>query len=269
MSGPAGWRGSGSSSSATVRRAWRPRNGSGAPIRARPSGIFTDDPSPGYYRAALTNYLLGELREDQLWAVSPDFYESLGIRRVFGRVVGVDTQRGVVWDTTSPTPDPVRPSAGRVRRAAAPAELRRRAPARRDDAAHDPGRAAGRGLRPAAPARARRRARRRRARARVGARAREHGVRVTILERARGFCRTRSTRSPPTCSPRGCVRPASTSCSVTRSWPRDRAGRLGRAPSSRSRAARSSAGSSPRRSAWSPLGVSARAAASRSPRTAP
>ena len=69
-------------------------------------GIFTDDPSPGYYRAALTNYLLGELREDQLWAVSPDFYDSLGLRRVFGRVVGVDTQRGVVWDTTSPTPTP-------------------------------------------------------------------------------------------------------------------------------------------------------------------
>ena len=45
-------------------------------------GLYTDDPSPGYYRAALTNYLLGELREDQLWAVSPDFYRSLGIRRV-------------------------------------------------------------------------------------------------------------------------------------------------------------------------------------------
>jgi NADPH-dependent 2,4-dienoyl-CoA reductase/sulfur reductase-like enzyme/pSer/pThr/pTyr-binding forkhead associated (FHA) protein len=69
-------------------------------------GIFTDDPSPGYYRAALTNYLLGELREDQLWAVSPDFYDSLGLRRIFGRVVGIDTQRGVVWDTTSPTPTP-------------------------------------------------------------------------------------------------------------------------------------------------------------------
>jgi NADPH-dependent 2,4-dienoyl-CoA reductase/sulfur reductase-like enzyme/pSer/pThr/pTyr-binding forkhead associated (FHA) protein len=69
-------------------------------------GIFTDDPSPGYYRAALTNYLIGELREDQLWAVSPDFYDSLGLRRIFGRVVGVDTQKGVVWDTTSPTPTP-------------------------------------------------------------------------------------------------------------------------------------------------------------------
>lgn len=69
-------------------------------------GLFTEDPSPGYYRAALTNYLLGELREDQLFATSPDFYETLAIRRVFGRVVGVDTQRSVVWDTASPTPTP-------------------------------------------------------------------------------------------------------------------------------------------------------------------
>jgi NADPH-dependent 2,4-dienoyl-CoA reductase/sulfur reductase-like enzyme/pSer/pThr/pTyr-binding forkhead associated (FHA) protein len=69
-------------------------------------GIFTDDPSPGYFRAALTNYLLGELREDQLWATSPDFYDSLGIKRVFGRVVAVDTQRSVIWDSTSPTPTP-------------------------------------------------------------------------------------------------------------------------------------------------------------------
>src|SRR5262245_13188675 len=69
-------------------------------------GLYTDDPSPGYYRAALTNYLLGELREDQLWAVSPDFYQSLGIRRIFARVIGVDTGRSAVWDTTSPMPTP-------------------------------------------------------------------------------------------------------------------------------------------------------------------
>jgi NADPH-dependent 2,4-dienoyl-CoA reductase/sulfur reductase-like enzyme/pSer/pThr/pTyr-binding forkhead associated (FHA) protein len=67
-------------------------------------GIFTDDPNPGYYRAALTNFLLGELREDQLWAVSPDFYDVFSIRRVFGRVVGVDTGRSQIWDTTSPSP---------------------------------------------------------------------------------------------------------------------------------------------------------------------
>src|SRR5262245_105510 len=38
MSGRAGWRGNGSSSSATVRRAWRQRNDFGTPIRAPASG---------------------------------------------------------------------------------------------------------------------------------------------------------------------------------------------------------------------------------------
>lgn len=69
-------------------------------------GVFTEEPTPSYFRAALTNYLLGELREDQLWATSPDFYDALSIRRVFGRVVGVDTQRSLIWDTSSPTPTP-------------------------------------------------------------------------------------------------------------------------------------------------------------------
>jgi NADPH-dependent 2,4-dienoyl-CoA reductase/sulfur reductase-like enzyme/pSer/pThr/pTyr-binding forkhead associated (FHA) protein len=69
-------------------------------------GVFTEEPTPSYFRAALTNYLLGELREDQLWATSPDFYDVLSIRRVFGRVVGIDTQRSLIWDTSSPTPTP-------------------------------------------------------------------------------------------------------------------------------------------------------------------
>jgi NADPH-dependent 2,4-dienoyl-CoA reductase/sulfur reductase-like enzyme/pSer/pThr/pTyr-binding forkhead associated (FHA) protein len=69
-------------------------------------GVFTEEPTPSYFRAALTNYLLGELREDQLWATSPDFYDALSIRRVFGRVVGIDTQRSLIWDTSSPTPTP-------------------------------------------------------------------------------------------------------------------------------------------------------------------
>ena len=46
-------------------------------------GVFSDEPVPGYYRAALTNYLLGELREDQLFAVAPDFYQTFGSHRVF------------------------------------------------------------------------------------------------------------------------------------------------------------------------------------------
>src|SRR4029079_6909659 len=39
-----------------------------------PMLIVSDDPNPAYFRAALTNYLLGELREDQIWAVPPAFY---------------------------------------------------------------------------------------------------------------------------------------------------------------------------------------------------
>src|SRR4051812_10085396 len=67
-------------------------------------GVFSDEPVPGYYRAALTNYLLGELREDQLFAVAPDFYQSYRIHRLFARVVALDTARRGVWCSTSPEP---------------------------------------------------------------------------------------------------------------------------------------------------------------------
>lgn len=36
--------------------------------------VLSDEPSPYYYRAALTNYLLGQLRDEQLWGVPPGFY---------------------------------------------------------------------------------------------------------------------------------------------------------------------------------------------------
>jgi NADPH-dependent 2,4-dienoyl-CoA reductase/sulfur reductase-like enzyme/pSer/pThr/pTyr-binding forkhead associated (FHA) protein len=67
-------------------------------------GVFSDEPVPGYYRAALTNYLLGELREDQLFAVPPDFYQRYGIHRIYTRVVGVDVTRSAVWCGTSAEP---------------------------------------------------------------------------------------------------------------------------------------------------------------------
>lgn len=67
-------------------------------------GVFTDEPCPSYFRAALTNFLLGELREDQLWIHAPDFYERHSIRRAFARVLGVDPARGLVWTTSSPEP---------------------------------------------------------------------------------------------------------------------------------------------------------------------
>lgn len=68
--------------------------------------IASDDPHPGYFRAALTNYLLGELREDQLWAVPADFYQSARVARVFCRVVGVDTAQSQVWEASGSTPIP-------------------------------------------------------------------------------------------------------------------------------------------------------------------
>jgi len=67
-------------------------------------GVFSDEPVPGYYRAALTNYLLGELREDQLFAVPPDFYQRYGIHRIYTRVVGVDAARSAVWCSNSAEP---------------------------------------------------------------------------------------------------------------------------------------------------------------------
>jgi NADPH-dependent 2,4-dienoyl-CoA reductase/sulfur reductase-like enzyme/pSer/pThr/pTyr-binding forkhead associated (FHA) protein len=67
-------------------------------------GIFCDDPNPGYFRAALTNFLLGELREDQLWAVAPDFYAKRGIERVFTRVLRVDPAKREVWCSGNPAP---------------------------------------------------------------------------------------------------------------------------------------------------------------------
>ncbi len=67
-------------------------------------GIFCDDPNPGYFRAALTNFLLGELREDQLWAVAPNFYSAHRIERVFTRVLRVDPAKREVWCSGNPAP---------------------------------------------------------------------------------------------------------------------------------------------------------------------
>jgi NADPH-dependent 2,4-dienoyl-CoA reductase/sulfur reductase-like enzyme len=55
--------------------------------------IYSDDPHPAYFRAALTNYLLGELTEAQLWAVPPSFYQEQQVYRVLAHIAGVDVQR--------------------------------------------------------------------------------------------------------------------------------------------------------------------------------
>ncbi|HMJ16450.1 MAG TPA: FAD-dependent oxidoreductase [Polyangiaceae bacterium] len=69
-------------------------------------GLYTDEANPGYYRAALTNYLLGELREDQLWCVGPEFYDTRKIHRVFARITHVDAAKREIWDSASSAPVP-------------------------------------------------------------------------------------------------------------------------------------------------------------------
>lgn len=52
--------------------------------------IVSDDPNPAYFRAALTNYLIGELRDDQIWATPSSFYNDFNIKRHLARVIEVD-----------------------------------------------------------------------------------------------------------------------------------------------------------------------------------
>ena len=70
-------------------------------LRAADNGatiaILSDDPHAAYFRAALTNYLLGELREEQIWAVPPSFYDEYAIHRALVRVAKLDTQRSLLW----------------------------------------------------------------------------------------------------------------------------------------------------------------------------
>ena len=70
-------------------------------LRAADTGatiaILSDDPHAAYFRSALTNYLLGELREEQIWAVPPSFYDENAIHRALVRVAKVDTQRSLLW----------------------------------------------------------------------------------------------------------------------------------------------------------------------------
>lgn len=66
--------------------------------------IFSDDPNAAYYRAALTNYLIGELREDQLFAVPPDFYARNRIQRILARVAEIDAANHRVVLTSGGAP---------------------------------------------------------------------------------------------------------------------------------------------------------------------
>jgi NADPH-dependent 2,4-dienoyl-CoA reductase/sulfur reductase-like enzyme/pSer/pThr/pTyr-binding forkhead associated (FHA) protein len=62
--------------------------------------VVSDDPNPAYYRAALTNYLLGELNEHQIWAVPADFFGTWRIERQLARVAQIDPQRSQLWLTS-------------------------------------------------------------------------------------------------------------------------------------------------------------------------
>jgi NADPH-dependent 2,4-dienoyl-CoA reductase/sulfur reductase-like enzyme/pSer/pThr/pTyr-binding forkhead associated (FHA) protein len=66
--------------------------------------ILADDPHPAYYRAALTNYLLGELTENQVWAATPTFFYDYRIERVLARVAHVDGARSQLWLSSGHAP---------------------------------------------------------------------------------------------------------------------------------------------------------------------
>jgi NADPH-dependent 2,4-dienoyl-CoA reductase/sulfur reductase-like enzyme/pSer/pThr/pTyr-binding forkhead associated (FHA) protein len=66
--------------------------------------IVSDDPNPAYFRAALTNYLLGELREEQIWATPASFYEQYRLERVHARAIGLDAARAQIHTTAHAVP---------------------------------------------------------------------------------------------------------------------------------------------------------------------
>jgi len=52
--------------------------------------VVSEEVSRPYYRAALTNYLLGELTAEQLWAAPEDHHSTHGIRRLVDQAVELD-----------------------------------------------------------------------------------------------------------------------------------------------------------------------------------
>lgn len=66
--------------------------------------VLSDDPNPAYFRAALTNYLLGELREEQIWATPASFYEQYRLTRLHARAIGLDAARAQIHSSHSAVP---------------------------------------------------------------------------------------------------------------------------------------------------------------------
>src|SRR5262245_23943083 len=58
-----------------------------------PNGVITcisNDPNAYYFRAALTNYLSGQLRNDQLWGVPAGWYADKVLHRIRSQATGID-----------------------------------------------------------------------------------------------------------------------------------------------------------------------------------
>ena len=66
--------------------------------------VYSDEPNPPYYRPALTNYLMGELRAQQLFATPPSYYQDLNVDRVLTRVNGVDGRNQRLYLSDGQTP---------------------------------------------------------------------------------------------------------------------------------------------------------------------
>ena len=54
--------------------------------------FVSNDPQPFYYRASLTNYIAGELGDDELWGMPLDHWKMLSFERIHAQVTGVDFQ---------------------------------------------------------------------------------------------------------------------------------------------------------------------------------
>lgn len=67
--------------------------------------VYSEEPNPPYYRPALTNYLMGELRAQQLFAAPPTYYQDLNVVRVLTRVNGIDAKNRRLYLSGGETPE--------------------------------------------------------------------------------------------------------------------------------------------------------------------
>ena len=58
--------------------------------------LVSSDPQPFYYRAALTNYLMGEMSQEELWAAPPNIWSQLQLKRICQSVQRVQPKQNTV-----------------------------------------------------------------------------------------------------------------------------------------------------------------------------